>query len=297
MKEQRGRVLWKTTTAHGESSKPLTRWVGGRAAGRVGCEDGCDARQARQAAGDCWWLPQCSAPSSCCLAPALLAPAACLLPPCCCPHCRRPMPCLCTLPLLSECSDHDAQALQAVLPAGWGVVDAFTLTRPLAAMRQPPYWDNIHFTGGCVCAGCGGWVGAVRCGAVRWAGERVGWRYRWEQRRGGRWAACLGLFAARARQSPPSTRLPRAAHLPLPSSPAPLPPSCPPCSCGVPGAESVPAQHAVPHPVTLFLFIHLVFDHSFVRNNAAGARTAAPPADAAPRRQRPTLDGIICLVA
>ena len=29
VKDQRGRVIWKTTTAHGESSKPLSRCVGG----------------------------------------------------------------------------------------------------------------------------------------------------------------------------------------------------------------------------------------------------------------------------
>ena len=70
----------------------------------------------------------------------LMLSAPCRLPP----HAAA----ACPAPAAAACRDHDAQALKAVLPAGWGVLDAYMLTRQLAAMREPPYWDNIHFTGG-----------------------------------------------------------------------------------------------------------------------------------------------------
>ena len=73
-----------------------------------------------------------------------------LLPAACHHPLYRPLTAAAACPAaaVAACRDHDAQALKAVLPAGWGVLDAYMLTRQLAAMREPPYWDNIHFTGG-----------------------------------------------------------------------------------------------------------------------------------------------------
>jgi hypothetical protein len=41
--------------------------------------------------------------------------------------------------------DHDALALKHTAAEGWGVLDAYAITRPLVAMQNRPLWDPRHF--------------------------------------------------------------------------------------------------------------------------------------------------------
>jgi hypothetical protein len=44
--------------------------------------------------------------------------------------------------------DHDATALEAARLFGWGVYDAYAITRPLVNLPRPPMWDTVHFEAG-----------------------------------------------------------------------------------------------------------------------------------------------------
>ena len=64
------------------------------------------------------------------------------------------------------CRDTDALAVQHAAAAGWGLLDAFAITRPLLDMPEPPLWDGRHFLGGWAGGRAGGWVGGwVTCPA------------------------------------------------------------------------------------------------------------------------------------
>lgn len=67
--------------------------------------------------------------------------------------------------------DHDAAALAAAGRAGWGVYDAYALTRPLINLPRPPLWDSVHFEGegrGAARHGCG-----CSCGAPAHPGGTI----------------------------------------------------------------------------------------------------------------------------
>lgn len=63
-------------------------------------------------------------------------------------HASQPRPAPPPLPAV-PCRDHDTLALQHTAAAGWGLFDAWAITRPLLRLPKAmrPLWDGRHFQG------------------------------------------------------------------------------------------------------------------------------------------------------